>query len=98
MPQCAIAQRGSVRATSRNACSDASYAKECSNATARLNAAPTWGEHEVSKAMLPSFSGGGWECSSAASAGSVQASIATDVRNGVFMARSYCAQQVAYTP
>ena len=90
MPQCAIAQLGSAFATSRNCCSDALYANECSSATPRLNAAPTPDEHEVLKSTLPSFSGMGWECSSATAPDRAQLRITARENNGARIEPSYC--------
>src|SRR5882757_8057377 len=72
-PQCAMAQDGSAAATSRKAFSEASYAKECSSATARSKLRVTPGAQEVANATVPSLSGGGCECISWADATAIQA-------------------------
>src|SRR5471032_3266239 len=85
MPQCAMAQVGSAVAISRNAFSDAVYAKECSKATARSKSCATLGAHEVTKDTVPSFSGTGCECTSSAETLGAQmtALSATSARTGL---------------
>jgi hypothetical protein len=68
-----MAQVGSANVISRNAFSEAVYAKECSSATARSKSCWTIGAHDVENVTVPNFSGGGCECDSCETAAKARA-------------------------